>query len=132
MSAADPFALGGRQDELMQLFRQWVESERRAGAYGREHPEDDDPEYIRLCKVAWALNDQMLATPAKSPTDLAIKVYMLAWHESGGSSEDSPRVSSLSNVTGGDDERWLSLLRDLPTFVPEMAELLAQVQGDAA
>jgi len=123
MTAPDIFALGGRQDELLQLFHQWVESERRAEAYGDEHPEDDDPQYLRLCAVGLELAYQIIATPAKSAVDLAIKAYMLGWHESGGSSDDAPAVSGLS------DPFLISLLRDLPTFVPEMAALLVHAEG---
>jgi hypothetical protein len=67
----------------------------------------------------------MAAMPAASAVGLAIKTYLLAWAETGGSFEDAPALSDLGHDGYLSDAIWLSLLNDLSTFVPELRPLVA-------
>jgi hypothetical protein len=94
MSAPDIFALGGRDEtqgaEILALFRQWIEAERAADKYSRDNPDDKDG-FNKRSNAAWSMVRQMAATPAVNVTGVAVKAYMLAWCESGGSYDDPPR-----------------------------------------
>jgi len=123
----DPFALGGRQDdaELLTLFRQWVEEERAVAKWGRENPDDEDG-FNRRAAIGWERLRLVAAMPAVSAVGLAVKAYLLTWLETGGSCHDAPALSSLGDGKYLSDEIWLSLVRDLPAFVPELRPLVTE------
>lgn len=131
----DPFAFARADDaQLLSLFQQWVEGARATARYGRENPEHEDG-FNALDDANWELARRMATMPALGAAGLAVKAYMFAWCEAGGSYEDAPAVCGL----GGDEyvstQMLLSLLRDLPAFVPELASLVryaAEDRGDAS
>jgi hypothetical protein len=121
----EPFAFArGDDDELLALFRQWVEDHRECEQFARGKP-DDDEDVMAMLDAIDELVDRMSLIPATGTIGLAVKTYMVGWHECGGSSEDAPALSSLLTDDNYISDRVLaSLIADLPRFVPEMAPLV--------
>jgi hypothetical protein len=71
--------------------------------------------------------------PALGAVGLAVKAYLVAHHELGGSNGDPAAIggfrSDVDDPTKYLDRHWLSMMRDVARFVPEIVELAAPVIG---
>jgi hypothetical protein len=121
----DPFGFARETDaELLALFRQWVEDQRACEQFARGKP-DDDEDVMAMLDAIDVLVERMAVIPATGTIGLVVKTYLVGWHESGGSSEDAPAISSLLTDDNYISDRVLaSLIADLPRFVPEIAPLV--------
>jgi hypothetical protein len=130
MSAHDPFALGGRQDndgEILALFREWLAQSRIA-----DEKEDGDPGWDEALDRRDEIEDQIVALRA-GPIGLAVKAFLHYRIEA------ATWTPSLAGVRGdtlfepgcmgpGPGERLMvSILRDAAALVPEIGECAAAI-----
>lgn len=136
MSAPDPFALGGRQDdrqEVLALLRQWIELQRAADRVG-----DDEAsvscvfEWERLLKQADAIEARILAAEP-SVAGLAVKAYLFLHLDFFTDRAHEAAAVAPGNLfngevhPAGDAAFAASILRDAVAFVPELAPLAEPV-----
>jgi hypothetical protein len=136
MSAPDPFALGGRQDdddaEMLSLFRQWIEGHRAAERMDKSIEAEDayDAAIDRICDIEHEIAD----IPASGPVGFAVKAYLACYFEHLPRSGDDPAGVSLISrdcviEPGAILDDFVSfhciaaVIRDAARFVPEIAEL---------
>ena len=128
MSAPDPFALGGVQNddaEILALFRQWLADGRIADA-----TEDGDPaEWDAALSRRDAIEDRIIAG-ATGPLGLAVKAFLLCKIEfqDWAPSINDLRIDDLFEENPGYVLKLIaSLLRTAAGIVPEIAECAAAV-----
>jgi hypothetical protein len=117
-------------DAILSLFRQWLETARSASASKEDFGGGLD-------ERVWALERQLHDAPASGAVGLAIKGYMIAYHEAGDISRGAepgaltafdPDDSYAPNGTLQLGKRALKgLIEDAIRVVPELAPLAAGI-----
>jgi hypothetical protein len=146
-AVADPFALGGRQDdsdaEIAALFQEWQRAE-IATEYGR-----DDDEIYAACDVATAIAEQIFDAPIAGLRGFAIKAFMFAHFSDHGDApggkddvckmarlDDSEYACRFNHQTNDWNDTpqlymgphaMLGMLASAVQFAPELEPLVAEV-----
>jgi hypothetical protein len=149
MNAPDLFALGGRQDddvEILALFRQWCAAWRACSCSSKFANQD---EFDAACDVATRLAERIYDAPVQGVVGLAIKAFMVGEGQRSDTLEDrQPDPCALGPFTEssyacravrGEYDTWTDvahlylpshalrgLLASAAAFVPELRPL---VQG---
>jgi hypothetical protein len=134
----DPFAFGGRADEvILSLFRQWIETQRATLQIG--DGDDGDDEMTAANDRIDDMAREIDAMPAQGMVGLAIKSY-LAIHSCRYAYKfgcDPAGLRSYKSDYGDEPGCYevhsiAALLREAVRFVPEIEELAAPMTGDAS
>src|SRR5580704_12994590 len=137
MSALDPFALGGRQDDddaILTLFREWRDSMERLAARNL-----DDDDYQAPFAALTEIERQIFDAEAHGLIGLAVKAFMLAYEaqEGDGDYVRGDHVCSMNALArdqyGAERTLYLGshalrgLIVDAVRFLPELAPLAGRI-----
>jgi hypothetical protein len=129
MSASDPFALGGRQDdndaEILALFRKWLDTCRQLDGVD-DDVSDDDSEWNALCDRQWHIEDSIFECRGGA-AGLSVKTFLHLYREFANWTPLNEQIKLDGDETGIHRSWVTSILRDAAAAVPEIGECAAAI-----
>ena len=111
---------------IVALFREWIDRQRESQHFA-EHWTGDldaaeyDVAFAAFCEAnIWAAERSIAELPSAGAAGLAVKAYLAAYYDGGGSSRDAAALSDFQGL----HRAAAALISDAARFLPEIAPLI--------
>ena len=127
----------GDDAEILDLFHRWIEGQRAAARLPTSTP-SDDAVYNAALVAIFELERGIANIAAAGAAGMAVKTYLVAFYEGGGTSEEAASLAGLDEEASSPERGGemyisahfaLSLIHDAARFVPEIGPLAVRMIG---